>query len=86
MVKDAMPFAIIQGNHAKCYGPNRVGLKRKGYSRETIDKLNHAFHLLLSSKLNTSQAVEQIRADISACPEVDMLVEFIEGSKRGVVK
>ena len=86
VVKDAMPFAIIQGNHAKCYGPNRVGLKRKGYSRETIDKLNHAFHLLLSSKLNTSQAVEQIRADISACPEVDMLVEFIEGSKRGVVK
>jgi len=86
VVKDAMPFAIIQGNHAKCYGPNRVGLKRKGYSRETIDKLNHAFHLLLSSKLNTSQAVEQIRADISDCPEVTILVEFIEASKRSVVK
>ena len=86
VVKDAMPFAIIQGNHAKCYGPNRVGLKRRGYSRETIDKLNHAFHLLLSSKLNTTQAVEQIRAEIADCPEVDTLVEFIENSKRGVVK
>ena len=86
VVKDAMPFAIIQGNHAKCYGPNRVGLKRKGYSREAIDNLNHAFHLLLSSKLNTTQAVDQIRSEISDCPEVNILVEFIESSRRGVVK
>jgi UDP-N-acetylglucosamine acyltransferase len=86
VVKDAMPFAIIQGNHAKCYGPNRVGLKRKGYSRNAIDKLNHAFHLLLSSKLNTTQAVEQIRSEIADCPEVNVLVDFIETSKRGVVK
>ncbi|HRH42696.1 MAG TPA: acyl-ACP--UDP-N-acetylglucosamine O-acyltransferase [Pyrinomonadaceae bacterium] len=86
VVKDALPFAISQGNHAKCYGLNRVGLKRKGYPKETIEKLHHAYHLLLSSKLNTSQAIEKIREDISACAEVDYLVEFIEGSSRGVVK
>lgn len=86
VVKDAMPFAIIQGNHAKCYGPNRVGLKRRGYSRETIDKLNHAFHLLLSSKLNTTQAVGHIRSEITDCPEVDVLLDFVQASKRGVVK
>jgi UDP-N-acetylglucosamine acyltransferase len=86
VVKDAMPFAVIQGNHAKCYGPNRVGLRRKGYSRETIDKLNHAFHLLLSSKLNTTQAVDRIKAEIDNSPEVHTLVEFIESSQRGVVK
>lgn len=86
VVKDAMPFAIIQGNHAKCYGPNRVGLKRRGYSRDTINKLNHAFHLLLSSKLNTTQAVEQILSEITGCSEVNTLVEFIESTKRGVVK
>jgi UDP-N-acetylglucosamine acyltransferase len=86
VVKDAMPFAIIQGNHAKCYGLNRVGVKRRGYSRETIDKLNHAFHILLASRLNTSQAVERIRSEIKDCPEVDRLAEFIESSKRGVVK
>jgi UDP-N-acetylglucosamine acyltransferase len=86
VVKDAMPFAVIQGNHAKCYGPNRVGLRRKGYSRGTIDKLNHAFHLLLNSKLNTTQALNKIRDEIVDCPEVNTLVEFIETSKRGVVK
>ena len=86
VVKDAMPYAIIQGNHAKCYGLNRLGLKRRGYAKSTIEKLNHAFHLLLSAKLNTTQAVERIRTEISGCVEVDLLTTFIESSKRGVVK
>ncbi|CAN5462333.1 acyl-ACP--UDP-N-acetylglucosamine O-acyltransferase [soil metagenome] len=86
VVKDAMPFAIIQGNHAKCYGMNRLGMKRRGYSKDTVEKLARAFHLLLTAKLNTSQAVEKIRSDIKDCKEVELLVEFIETSKRGVVK
>lgn len=86
VVKDAPPFAIVQGNHAKCYGLNRVGAKRRGYSPETIEKLNHAFHLLLSSKMNTTQAVEQIGKEIDDCPEVTLLVDFITSSKRGVIK
>ena len=86
VVKDALPFAIIQGNHAKCFGLNRVGMNRRGYSKETIKQLNHAFHLLLSAKLNTTQAVEKIREEIGDCSEVNLLVEFIESSERGVVK
>jgi UDP-N-acetylglucosamine acyltransferase len=86
VVKDALPFAISQGNHARCYGPNRVGLKRRGYDTETIAQINRAFHLLLASKLNTSQAVEKIREELTGSPEVDYLVEFIEASTRGVVK
>ncbi len=86
VVKDAMPFAIIQGNHAKCYGMNRLGMKRRGYSRDVIEKLNRAFHILLSSRLNTTQAVEKIREDITGCKEVDLVVDFITASKRGVVK
>lgn len=86
LVKDALPFAISQGNHAKCFGLNSVGMRRRGYNRETIKKLGHAFHLLLAAKLNTTQAVEKIREEITDCKEVDMLVEFIEASKRGVIK
>lgn len=85
VVKDAPPFAVIQGNHAKCYGLNRVGMRRRGYAKEVIENLNHAYRLLLSSKLNTTQALERIREEISGCEEVDLLVEFIESSKRGVV-
>ncbi len=86
VVKDAPPFAVIQGNHAKCYGLNTVGMKRRGYSRKAISDLTKAYRLLLSSKLNTTQAVERIREEISDSPEVDVLLEFIESSKRGIVK
>ncbi len=86
IVKDALPFAISQGNHAKCYGLNRLGLKRRGYLKETVEKLHRAFHLLLSAKLNTTQAVEKIKEEIKNCAEVDLLIKFIETSKRGVVK
>jgi UDP-N-acetylglucosamine acyltransferase len=85
VVKDAPPFATIQGNHAKCYGLNTVGMKRRGYSKEAIQNLNHAFHLLLSAKLNTTQALERISTEIEGSAEVDILVEFIKSSKRGVV-
>lgn len=86
VVKDAPPYAVIQGNHAKCFGLNRVGMKRRGYSKDTIEKLHRAYHLLLSAKLNTTQAVERIKSEITGSPEVDLLVNFIETSKRGVVK
>ena len=86
VVKDALPFALTVGNHAKCYGLNKVGMRRRGYSRETIDALHHAFHLLLSSKLNTTQAIARIREELSGITEVAELVQFIESSQRGVVK
>jgi UDP-N-acetylglucosamine acyltransferase len=86
VVKDALPFALTVGNHAKCYGLNTTGMKRRHYSREVIDAIHHAFHLLLSSKLNTTQAVDVIREQIKDSAEVDHLVSFIEASERGVTK
>jgi UDP-N-acetylglucosamine acyltransferase len=86
VVKDALPFALSVGNHAKCYGLNTVGMKRRGYAQSTIDALHHAFRLLLASKLNTTQALERIREEIKDSSEVEELVRFIETSQRGVVK
>src|SRR6185503_8314967 len=86
VVKDALPFALTVGNHAKCYGLNITGMKRRGYSRAAIDALHHAFHLLLSAKLNTTQAVKRIKEEIKDSAEVGDLLRFIESSNRGVTK
>jgi UDP-N-acetylglucosamine acyltransferase len=86
VVKDALPFALTVGNHARCYGLNITGMKRRAYSRETIASLHHAFHLLLSAKLNTTQALERIRDEITGSKEVEELARFIESSQRGVIK
>jgi UDP-N-acetylglucosamine acyltransferase len=86
VVKDALPFALTVGNHAKCYGLNTTGMKRRGYSQEVIASLRHAFHLLLASRLNTSQALARIKEEITDSDEVAQLVRFIETSERGVIK
>jgi len=86
VVKDALPYARTVGNHAKCYGQNTIGLKRFGFSSDGIRRITHAFRLLLASKLNTTQAIEAIKRELSGWPEIDYLVEFIETSKRGVTK
>ena len=85
-VKDALPFALTVGNHAKCYGLNITGMKRRGYSQEVIGALHHAFHLLLSSRLNTTQALQRMREELTDSKEVDELIRFIETSQRGVIK
>src|SRR6266481_8128702 len=86
VVKDPLPFALTVGNHAKCYGLNKVGVRRRGYAQPEIDALHHAFYLLLTARLNTAQALERIRTEIQNSPEVDELIQFIESSERGVVK
>jgi UDP-N-acetylglucosamine acyltransferase len=86
IVKDALPYSLTVGNHARCYGLNVTGMKRREYPRETIRNLHHAFHLLLSSRLNTTQALQAIREEIKDSKEVDELVRFIETSQRGVIK
>jgi UDP-N-acetylglucosamine acyltransferase len=86
IVKDALPYARTDGNHAKCYGANTLGLRRRGFSNEAIGHIQHAFHLLLASRLNTTQALERIKAEMAGIPEIDYLIEFIETSQRGVVK
>jgi UDP-N-acetylglucosamine acyltransferase len=86
VVKDALPFALSVGNHARCYGLNITGMKRRGYASATIKALHHAFHLLLSSRLNTSQALQAIREELKGSKEVEELVRFIETSRRGVIK
>ncbi|HSK08909.1 MAG TPA: acyl-ACP--UDP-N-acetylglucosamine O-acyltransferase [Vicinamibacterales bacterium] len=86
VTKDAMPYAKTVGNRARIYGLNSIGLARRGFSPETINKLKRAYRYLLVSKLNTSRAVSRIEADPSLqCPEVRYLIDFIRSSHRGVL-
>jgi UDP-N-acetylglucosamine acyltransferase len=86
VVKDALPYARTDGVEAKCYGANAVGLRRKGFSNESIRHIQQAFRLLLASGLNTTQALERIKAEMRGVSEIDYLINFIETSERGVTK
>jgi UDP-N-acetylglucosamine acyltransferase len=87
ITRDVLPFSKTsaeRGTHA--YGLNAVGLERRGFSKERIKKLHHAYRLLLASKMNTSQALEKMKAEADRGEDVDLLIRFIESSERGVIK
>jgi UDP-N-acetylglucosamine acyltransferase len=87
ITRDVLPFSKTsaeRGTHA--YGLNSVGLERRGFTKERIRKIHHAYRVLLASKLNTSQALEKLKAEADHGEDVDMLIQFIESSERGVIK
>jgi UDP-N-acetylglucosamine acyltransferase len=87
ITRDVLPFSKTsaeRGTHA--YGLNAVGLERRGFTKKRIRKIHHAYRVLLASKLNTSQALEQLHSEPDRGEDVDMLIRFIEASERGVIK
>jgi len=85
--QDIMPYSLTSYKpEVSVFGANSVGMERRGFSKAAIESLQTALRLLTRSNLNTSQAVERIRAEVPACAEVDELLEFIRTSERGVVK
>ena len=86
VVKDVLPYMIVDGNPATCRGPNVVGLTRNNVGEPSRRALKKAYRLLCQSSLNTSQAMEGIEEEVDHCPEITHLLDFIRRSKRGVCK
>ena len=87
ITRDVLPFSKTSADRGtNAYGLNAVGLERRGFSKERIRKIHHAYKILLASKLNTSQALERLKAESDVGEDVAMLIEFIEASERGVIK
>ena len=87
VTKDVLPFSKTSSERGtRAYGMNAVGLERRGFSKERIGKLHHAYKVLLASKLNTSQALQKLKAEADPGDDVEVLIRFIEESERGVIK
>jgi UDP-N-acetylglucosamine acyltransferase len=87
ITQDVLPFSnTVTEREAKVFGANKIGLERRGFAPDAIDSLHKAFRLLTRAGLNTSQAVESIREEISGSAEVDELLAFIASSQRGFIK
>jgi len=87
ITRDVLPFSKTSAERGtQAYGMNAVGLERRGFTKERIRKIHHAYRLLLNSNLNTSQALEKLREEADRGEDVDMLIRFIEASERGVIK
>ena len=86
ITKDVLPYSkTVSERNTQAYGPNVLGLERKGFTPQQIQNIRKAFRLLLQSKLNTTQAVDAIKAQLNST-EVQIILDFIGKSERGVIK
>lgn len=82
--QDIPPFVRAVGNPVELYGLNSVGLQRAGLSAETVAALKRLYRLFFNSDLNLSQALDRAQAELSGLPEVELFLEFVTKSQRGV--
>lgn len=86
LTKDVPPFFLVEGNPARPYGLNSVGLRRAAFSVSERNEIKKFYKILYNPKLNVSQAVETMRAEAATDPGRE-IVAFLESpSERGVLK
>jgi acyl-[acyl-carrier-protein]--UDP-N-acetylglucosamine O-acyltransferase len=84
--KDIPPY-IIAGRDPIAYcGINIVGLRRHGFSNELIENIHNAYRIIYQSGLNVSEALEKVKKEIPSSPEIEYIIEFVQSSKRGIIR
>ena len=86
VVKDVPPYTMASGNHAKLFGLNIVGLKRRNFSEETIKALKNAYRIIFRSNLLLETALKKAQDEVEDVPEVRHFIKFIQESKRGTCR
>ncbi|MBI2752741.1 MAG: acyl-ACP--UDP-N-acetylglucosamine O-acyltransferase [Betaproteobacteria bacterium] len=84
--RDLPPFVKAAGNMAKPYGINSEGLRRRGFSAATIAALKRAYRTLYRSGLGADEVRSELQTQAAGCAEVRALLEFLDGSARGIVR
>lgn len=83
--KDVPPYILAANEPLRFAGLNSVGLRRRGFSSETIAAIKTAYKLIYLSDLNVTQGIVRIRDEMELIPEIQHIIDFIEGSERGII-
>ncbi len=84
--KDIPPYLMVSGHMAKSHGLNTEGLKRNGFTPETIKLLRWAYKKLFRSGLTKKEALAQLEPEAEKNESLRVLVDFIKQAKRGVIR
>lgn len=84
--QDIPPYTMAAREPVAYCGLNLVGLRRRGFARETIDVIHETYRLLYQGGKLREEALEQIRSEVPACKERDYILEFVTTSTRGIIK
>ena len=84
--KDVPPYTIAQGNHAKLFGLNLLGLKRRNFAEKNIKAITEAYRIIFRSSLLLDAAIKKVETEVEDLPEVHNFIKFIKESERGVCR
>ena len=88
IIKDVPPYVLVSGYHngAKTYGLNLVGLRRRGFSAETLRNLKHAYNIIYRKGLTVADAILELEKMLALCPHVQKFIDALRASKHGIVR
>lgn len=86
--KDILPYVIASGtvDAAKLYGLNLIGLKRQGFSEDTIKSLKQAYNIILRKNLTVDQAISELEKMVATCSEIQPFITMLKQSERGILR
>ncbi len=84
--QDVPPYVVVSGNYAEPHGINKVGLKRRGFSDQAIRAIQNAYKIMVRSKRPREESLRQVQPLADEFDEVKLFVDFIQNSKRGIVR
>ena len=86
VVKDVPPYVIAAGDRVKLHGLNTVGLKRQGFSPQSLSALKKTYRIIFRIGLTLNEAIERVKAEVEQAPEVRHFIAFIQSSTRGITR
>lgn len=86
LLRDLPPYVMVGGKDASTHGINAEGLRRRGYSKDSILQIRRAYKVLYRSGKTTEEALRELREMAKQTPELELLVEFVANSPRGIVR
>ncbi|WP_020681902.1 acyl-ACP--UDP-N-acetylglucosamine O-acyltransferase [Marinobacterium rhizophilum] len=86
VLKDIPAYVMATGNTATPHGINTEGLRRRGYSPEALRTLRQAYKVIYRQRLTLEQALEQLEQMLGSCPELQLLIDSLQASTRGIIR
>lgn len=84
--KDVPPFVKVSGYYAKPFGLNTIGMQRLGFSEESILILKRAYKTIYRKGLTAKQAIVELSHLVAECKEIQLFIDFMQASQRGIVR
>ena len=83
--QDIPPYIIAGREPIRYAGINVVGLRRRGFSNEMIELIHEAYRIIYSEGTR-EENIQKLRSTLKITPEIEYIIDFVQSSKRGIVR